>query len=79
MNDDLGDANDRTIRHLYRAMYDLYTDWHHKTLPDGEYPKEIEELVAAYPNIEQTHDIAKRVSQYSKREAVMVRLRPIGA
>jgi hypothetical protein len=70
------DTNLQVIGQLYSALVSLYTDWHHKALPDGEYPATVAELIAAYPEIPNHYDIEKRASQYTGRESVMVRLKP---
>jgi len=73
---DLNDPNQRIIAGMMDTMLRIQSDWHHKALPNGEYPKTIEELKEAFPDIEKQFDIEIRKSPYAPyREGVMIRLK----
>lgn len=68
-------SNMSTIAGLVLLHMRLMKDWHHLALPSGRYPSNCDELREAYPGIESSFDISERVSQFTGRAAVMVRLR----
>jgi hypothetical protein len=69
--------NQDGLASIQRAVIKLYSEWFHKALPNGEYPKTVDELTAAYPDLSETFEIEYRMSQYTKEMAVMIKARPI--
>lgn len=64
-----------TVTHLKLAWLDLISDWHHKTMPDGEYATSVEQLTNAYPTLTERYDVEERVSQYTKKLSIMIKLK----
>lgn len=54
----------------------LAVNWSHKLLPTGEYPKTVDELLSAFPELaNEKFEVCERISQYTNEPAVMVRAR----
>lgn len=67
------DHNERVLLGLAYLGAHIAADWHHKTLPNGEYARTVEELRTAYPDMEETCDIQIGVSPYTGKQSVLVR------
>jgi len=67
------DHNERVLLGLAYLGARIAATWHHKALPNGEYAQTVEELRAAYPDLEKTCDIEMGVSPYTGRQSVLVR------